>query len=107
MNEIRRVQELAVQLPDVIELASSIEAVKRNPGKAAAVAGIGTAVGFAGTAIGINVHRQMKKQREFQKTAGEGDVMQIARDLYVDRHGAMFPANHPKVLSANLRKSRE
>ncbi len=95
MNEIRRLQELAAQIP-TIELATPFE---RNVAIGAGVAGAAV-IGAGAYAF----HRNAKKQREWRATAKSGDVLQIAKDLYVDRNGALYPANHPKVVSAKAKE---
>lgn len=63
--------------------------------------GIG-AIGIGAGAAGLGAYKvveKMRKQREWHKKAGPRDVLSIAPDLYVDRHGAMYPKNHPSLRS--------
>ena len=66
---------------------------------AAATAGVG--------ATGLMIHhvgKKHKKMSEWRAGAKDGDMAEVAPDLLVDRHGAMYPGNHPKALKANITK---
>lgn len=69
----------------------------------AGAAGAGAA-GAAGAGYaayrGISEHR--RKVRKFQRSASDDDFVPISNDLYIDRHGAMYPGKHPRVKGGNI-----
>lgn len=66
----------------------------------AAALGVGGAVAGAAAVItpaGFALHHRLKKQREWHEKAGRNDILGIGSDLYIDKHGAMFPGKHPHL----------
>jgi ElaB/YqjD/DUF883 family membrane-anchored ribosome-binding protein len=70
-----------------------------------AYAGAGIAAGLGGSALILahGVHKA-KQMRDWREQAGEGDLLHVDKDLLIDRHGAMYPGNHPKVAKSKITK---
>lgn len=74
----------------------------------------GTAIAAGAGVAGIGAYKMaenLSKQREWTKNAGDRDLLRLPmfkksksskHDLYIDKHGAMYPVNHPRLQRSKI-----
>jgi hypothetical protein len=89
---------------DVVEFAfPSLKTVIKNPSVRAGIGLGGTVAGAGLLGVGIeHVRNQAKRQKEWRENAKPNDVLKIAKGLYIDRAGAMYPEEHPAVKTGRV-----
>jgi len=102
MTPTERLMQLAVGIPEVTELSIEDRANKVARRKLI-TGGLAAASVGGGVALGVHhVRKTLRENREFAANAGPNDFKKISHDLYIDKHGAMYPGNHPRVISGNV-----
>jgi hypothetical protein len=90
----------------LVELNSKLDEIQLGTAKGIAI-GAGATLGAAGAGYGgykaVSVLKEHnRKMRSWKKNAGDEDFLPLAKDLVIDRHGAMYPTDHPRVQGGNI-----
>jgi hypothetical protein len=81
--------------PSITGLSSKLDLIEFAGAKALlGIGGIGIGAGAAGIGAYHIIHTA-RRQREWRENATDRDRLKLARDIYIDRHGGMYPENHP------------
>jgi hypothetical protein len=103
-EKMERLVELDSKLDEVIQFAGFSGAKKAL---AAGAIGIGAGAAGYGTYQAVeHIKEHRRKMNKFRKEAGEDDFIPLYRGHVLDKHGAIYPENHPRVQSGNITSLR-